>query len=118
MTTGAAATSRCVRKYTAAATRNSIMQTKNTRRPSRSRSRRAPRTYAQSLVRADGATLDDLHEAVTMFEETARTARRVLGSAHPTTTGIENGLQKARTVLHASETRDMLAAAARTFARG
>ena len=73
---------------------------------------------AQSLVRADGATLDDLHEAVTMFEETARTARRVLGSAHPTTTGIENGLQKARTVLHASETRDMLAAAARTFARG
>ena len=74
--------------------------------------------YAQSLVRADGATLDDLHEAVTMFEETARTARRVLGSAHPTTTGIENGLQKARTVLHASETRDMLAAAARTFARG
>merc|ERR1719343_567336 len=28
MTTGAAATSRCVRKYTAAATQNSIMQTK------------------------------------------------------------------------------------------
>ena len=44
MTTGAAATSRCVRKYTAAATRNSIMQTKNTRRRSRSRPRRAPRT--------------------------------------------------------------------------
>ena len=64
------------------------------------------------------ATLDDLREAVTTFEETERTARRVLGSAHPTTTGIENGLQKARTVLHASETRDMLAAAARTFARG
>ena len=108
MTTGAAATSRSVREYTAAATQNNTTQTKNTRRPSRSRSRRAPRT----------STLDDLHEAVTMFEETARTARRVLGSAHPTTTGIENGLQKARTVLHASETRDMLAAAARTFARG
>ena len=42
MTTGAAATSRCVRKYTAAATQNSIMQTKNTRRPSRRPSRRAP----------------------------------------------------------------------------
>ena len=74
--------------------------------------------YAGALYADEGATLDDLHEAVTMFEETARTARRVLGSAHPTTTGIENGLQKARTVLHASETRDMLAAAARTFARG
>ena len=35
MTTGAAATSRCARRYTAAATQNSIMQTKNTRRPSR-----------------------------------------------------------------------------------
>ena len=74
--------------------------------------------YGRALHFNDCATLDDLHEAVTMFEETARTARRVLGSAHPTTTGIENGLQKARTVLHASETRDMLAAAARTFARG
>ena len=79
---------------------------------------RARWSYARSLYRDTGATLDDLREAVTTFEETARTARRVLGSAHPTTTGIENGLQKARTVLHASETRDMLAAAARTFARG
>ena len=42
MTTGAAATSRCVRKYTAAVTLNNIMLTKNTRRPSRSRSRNAP----------------------------------------------------------------------------
>ena len=42
-TTGAAATSRSVNEYTAAATQNSIMQTKNTRRRSRSRSRRAPR---------------------------------------------------------------------------
>ena len=39
MTTGAAATSRFVNVSTAAATQNSIMPTKNTRRPSRSRSR-------------------------------------------------------------------------------
>ena len=37
MTTGAAVTSRCVRRYTAAATQNNITPTKNTRRPSRSR---------------------------------------------------------------------------------
>ena len=59
--------------------------------------------YAEALCRADGATLDDLHEAVTMFEETARTARRVLGSAHPTTTGIETELQVARAALRARE---------------
>ena len=40
MTTGAAATSRCARKYTAAATRNNITPTKNIKRPSRRRSRR------------------------------------------------------------------------------
>ena len=34
-------------------------------------------------VRDDGATLDDLREAVTTLEETERTARRVLGGAHP-----------------------------------
>ena len=41
MTTGAAATSRCARKYTAAATRSNTTPTKNTRRPSQSRSRNA-----------------------------------------------------------------------------
>ena len=32
----------------------------------------------------DGATLDDLREAVTTLEDTERIARRVLGGAHPT----------------------------------
>ena len=32
-----------------------------------------------------GATLDDLRDAVTTLEDTARIARRVFGGAHPTT---------------------------------
>ena len=41
--------------------------------------------YARALWNDDGATPDDLREAVTTLEETARTARRVLGGAHPLT---------------------------------
>ena len=43
-------------------------------------------------------------EAVTTFEDTARTARRVFGGAHPTTGGIEEGLRLARAALRARET--------------
>ena len=50
------------------------------------------------------ATLDDMHEAVTTLEEIERIARRVLGGAHPTTTGIEIALGKARAALRARET--------------
>ena len=53
--------------------------------------------------RNGAATLDDLHEAVTMFEETARTARRVLCGAHPLTMGIECNLQEVRALLNGSE---------------
>ena len=44
----------------------------------------------------EGTTLDDLREAVTTLEDAARTARRVLGGAHPTTVGIETELRDAR----------------------
>ena len=60
--------------------------------------------YAQSLSKAPDATLDDLREAVTTFEETAQTARRLLGDAHPITTGIEKSLGESRDVLRARET--------------
>ena len=44
----------------------------------------APRSsYAEALYKDTGATLDDLREAVTTLEKTERTARRVLGGAHP-----------------------------------
>jgi hypothetical protein len=64
------------------------------------------RNYAQSLWRDDGATLDDLREAVTTLEETARIARRVLGGTHPTTVGTEYELRNARAALAARETPD------------
>ncbi len=49
--------------------------------------------------------IDDLREAVLKHEELERTARRVLGGAHPTTTGIEKDLRNARVLLAARETQ-------------
>ena len=61
--------------------------------------------YAKALYRDTSATLEDLREAVTTLEDTARIARRVLGSTHPLTEGIEGELQKkARAALRARET--------------
>ena len=59
--------------------------------------------YADALYRDPGATLDDLREAVTTFEESERIARRVLGGSHPLTVDIEGNLQVARDVLRARE---------------
>ena len=59
--------------------------------------------YAQTIYKDDGATLDDVRKAVTTLEEAARTARRVLGAAHPVTKGIERDLRIARAVLRARE---------------
>ena len=59
--------------------------------------------YAEALYKDDGATLDDLREAVTTLEETERTARRVFGGAHPLTTGIEGDLRNSRAALRARE---------------
>ena len=53
----------------------------------------------------DGATLEDLREAVNFNEETMRTARRVLGGAHPHVADIERTLRNSRVVLRARETR-------------
>ena len=60
--------------------------------------------YAKALYRNDSATLDDLREAVTTLVETERTARRVLGGAHPLTPSIERSLRLARAALRARET--------------
>ena len=60
--------------------------------------------YGQTLCEDPGATLDDLREAVTTLEETARTTRRVLGGAHPHTVDMEQSLRKARAALRARET--------------
>ncbi len=49
-------------------------------------------------------TLDDLCEAVNTLEEIERTARRVLGGAHPDTMRIEGSLREVRAALRARET--------------
>ena len=60
--------------------------------------------YALALYEDPGATLDDLNEAVTTLEDTARITRRVLGGAHPVTGGIGGDLIKARGTLLDRET--------------
>ena len=60
--------------------------------------------YARALYEDTGATLDDLREAVTTLQETAQTARRVMGGAHPATRAHEDALQVARAALAARET--------------
>ena len=55
--------------------------------------------YAEALYKDGSATLDDLREAVTTLEDTERTARRVLGGAHPTATCIGLHLRNARALL-------------------
>ena len=61
--------------------------------------------YARVLYEDDGATLDDLREAVTTLEDVERTARRVLGGVHPFTKGIEETLQSSQAALRAREDR-------------
>ena len=55
--------------------------------------------YAETLYSDDGATLDDLCEAVTTLAEIEGTARRVLGGAQPITQGIERTLRHAQAAL-------------------
>ena len=57
------------------------------------------KVYARALVADPAATLDDLQEGVTTFEEILRIARRVLGGAHPRTVDLEDELRGARAVL-------------------
>ena len=59
--------------------------------------------YARTLYLDEGATLDDLREAVTTLEETERTARRVMGSEHPLTRRVEYELRCTRAAVCACE---------------
>ena len=61
-------------------------------------------SYARALFLDTGATLEDLRKAVTTLEETARTARRVLGGAHPMVVGIDDSLRVSRAALRTRET--------------
>ena len=59
--------------------------------------------YADALHLDTHATLDGLREAVATYEETTRTARRVLGGAHPETAKMEDDLQNMRATLGVRE---------------
>ena len=58
---------------------------------------------AVALYNDPSATLDDLRESMEMFEDVERTARRVLGGAHPITGWVEASLHNARASLHTRE---------------
>ena len=57
--------------------------------------------YAMTLYMDTGATLDDLHEAVTTIQDTGRIARRVFGGAHPLVAQIERVSRDSRAALRA-----------------
>ena len=59
--------------------------------------------YGQVLYFNNGATLDDLREAVTTFEDVERVARRVLGGQHPFTRSSEKSVRVSRATLSARE---------------
>ena len=60
--------------------------------------------YTAALCNDEGATLDDLREAVTTLEPAERTARRVLGGAHPITGSVQSSLVRSREILASRET--------------
>ena len=60
--------------------------------------------YAEALYNDSGASLDDIREALATLEDSARTARRVLGGVHPLTSAIEDELRNVRAALRARET--------------
>ena len=57
------------------------------------------------LYKDAGATLDDLHEAVTTLADTFRISHRALGGAHPATSNVENNLRAARAALATREAK-------------
>jgi len=63
--------------------------------------------YAEALYSDDGATLDDLRDAVATLEDTAQIARRVLGGAHPLVSVMQRDLEGARAALAARESDDV-----------
>ena len=65
---------------------------------------RSSRGVWVSQDKDDGATLDDLREAVATLEDAGRIARRVLGGAHPLTVGNDDELRDAQATLRARET--------------
>ena len=60
--------------------------------------------YAHALSQDDGATLDDVREALETLADAERIARRVFGGTHPLLVNIEAHLRCARAALCARDT--------------
>ena len=52
--------------------------------------------YARALYKDDGATLDDLREAVETIDSVAKSWKRVFGESHPETQKVQSALATAR----------------------
>ena len=63
----------------------------------------AENVYGSMLYEGDGATLDDLREAVTTLEDAEPIARRALGRVHPIARGLAIVLRRALAALRARE---------------
>ena len=59
--------------------------------------------YARAAYLDDDIRMSELRESVETLEDTERTARRVLGSAHPYVQTMGKSLQEARATLHTGE---------------
>ncbi len=57
----------------------------------------------KALYKDDGATADDLREAIQTLEDAEPIARRVLGGSHPLVASIEQSLLDSRAALRARE---------------
>ena len=66
--------------------------------------------YATALYSDPSATLDDLRESLEMLKDLERTARRVLGTAHPDVVNIERALRHSRAALAARDVEPLRAA--------
>ena len=68
-----------------------------------SRVRETLNCYAKALYKDDGATADDLREAIQTLEDAEPIARRVLGGLHPLVALFEQSLLDSRAALGARE---------------
>ena len=59
--------------------------------------------YGKALYIADGASLDDLREAVNTLEDTVRVARRIFGGSYPLVTSMQKFSQEAQAALAIEE---------------
>ena len=66
---------------------------------------RMKKIYVEAFLMDRAATPDEFREAVTMIEDTERTARRVLGGAHPFALDLARAVKVSRAALVIRETQ-------------